>query len=128
MIVVDCSALVAFFAAPDHNPNILSHIATAEAIAAPDFVALEFINALRRQERVNRLGHKAGLALADFQVMRIERYDRQDFVAAIWKLRHNFSAYDAAYVALAERLPAPFLSADGRLKRAVAEHTKIKLL
>ncbi len=41
-------------------------------------------------------------------------------LAGQWELRHNFSAYDAAYVVLAKQLRAPLLTTDGRLGRAAA--------
>jgi predicted nucleic acid-binding protein len=42
----------------------------------------------------------------------------------VWQLRHNFSAYDAAYVGLAEKLRAPLITRDGRLANAPG-HTAI---
>jgi predicted nucleic acid-binding protein len=36
----------------------------------------------------------------------------------VWELRANLTAYDAAYVALAEALEAPLLTRDARLARA----------
>ena len=43
-------------------------------------------------------------------------------------LRANFTAYDATYVALAERLEASFVTADGRLARAIAAHLDVPIL
>ena len=40
---------------------------------------------------------------------------------AQWKLRHNVSAYDAAYVVLARRFDVPLLTTDGRLARAAGD-------
>ncbi|MEO7374697.1 MAG: type II toxin-antitoxin system VapC family toxin [Terrimesophilobacter sp.] len=37
---------------------------------------------------------------------------------AVWRHGHNLSSYDAAYVALAERLGAPLITGDARLARA----------
>jgi predicted nucleic acid-binding protein len=45
----------------------------------------------------------------------------------VWSLRHNFSAYDATYVALAETLDAELLTADRRLHRATTTHTTCRV-
>jgi predicted nucleic acid-binding protein len=44
------------------------------------------------------------------------------------ELAENFTAYDAAYVSLAERLRAGFLTTDDRLARAVRAHTSVAVL
>lgn len=59
------------------------------------------------------------------------------FVGARWiqlrgrggaaSLFENFSAYDATYVALAERLDASLVTADRKLSRAVTRHTVVRL-
>jgi predicted nucleic acid-binding protein len=36
----------------------------------------------------------------------------------VWELRANLTAYDAAYVALAEALGAPLITSDAHLGRA----------
>jgi predicted nucleic acid-binding protein len=49
-------------------------------------------------------------------------------MSRIWELRDNHTPYDAAYVALAEALEAPLLTADRRLARAPGTATEIQLL
>jgi predicted nucleic acid-binding protein len=46
----------------------------------------------------------------------------------MWEMRHNVTAYDAAYIALAEALPAPLLTRDARLASAVGHQARIELL
>lgn len=48
----------------------------------------------------------------------VERLGVQGLLPRVWELRGNMSAYDATYVALAEALEAPLVTADGRLARA----------
>jgi predicted nucleic acid-binding protein len=45
-----------------------------------------------------------------------------------WELRHTVTVYDAAYVALAEALAIPLLTADARLSRAAGLRCEIKLV
>jgi predicted nucleic acid-binding protein len=46
----------------------------------------------------------------------------------IWELRECVTAYDAAYVTLAEALDAPLLTCDGEFARSHGHRTKIELI
>ena len=50
------------------------------------------------------------------------------FLARIWALRHNLTAYDAAYVALAETLNVPLVTCDTRLAASVGHRATIALV
>ena len=57
----------------------------------------------------------------------IERLNHHPFLERIFEMRDNFSAYNAAYVAVAEAFEAPLYTTDERLARAVREHTGVEV-
>ena len=74
---------------------------------------------LRRALRQGALTEAgAADALEDFKKLHLTRYPHAPFRDRIWDLRANVTAYDAAYLALAEVLNAPLVTTDGRLSRA----------
>lgn len=85
-------------------------------IHAPHLIDLEIAQVLRRYVRSSQLKPERGSqALQDLQDFPLNRYSHEPFIARIWELRHNVTAYDAAYLALAEALPAPLVTRDTRL-------------
>jgi predicted nucleic acid-binding protein len=54
----------------------------------------------------------------DFAELAITRYGHEPLADRIWALRETLSAYDAAFLALAEALEAPLITCDARLSRA----------
>jgi predicted nucleic acid-binding protein len=46
----------------------------------------------------------------------------------MWSLRHNITAYDAAYVALAESLDVPLLTRDRRLAKSSGHAARIEYI
>ena len=48
----------------------------------------------------------------------LNRYTHELLLPLMWRLRHNATAYDAAYLALAATLDAPLLTLDASLARA----------
>jgi predicted nucleic acid-binding protein len=70
---------------------------------------------------------RAGEALDDMASLRLRRYPHTWLLPRMWQLRANMSAFDAAYVALAEALDAALVTADGALARAPGHAAKIEL-
>lgn len=100
-------------------------LAGGESLCAPGLLRLEALQVLR--SLANRIGQPA----ADRMVERlldldIVYYAEDILVQRVWKLRHNFTAYDAAYVALAELLDAPLLTRDQPLSRASGHQARIE--
>lgn len=90
---------------------------------APALCDLELVSGLRRGVLSGRLpSTRARRALALYLVLPVRRHDHRRLLPRVWELRANFTAYDAAYVALAEQLRAALLTTDDGLARAVRRH------
>lgn len=66
--------------------------------------------------------------LARYLTLPVELHDHRPLLGRILELRNRLTAYDAAYVALAELLGAPLMTADGPLARAARAHTAVQVL
>jgi predicted nucleic acid-binding protein len=67
-------------------------------------------------------------ALDTWRRLGVARYPTVSLLHRVWELRQNLSAYDAGYVALAEHLGCPLLTADSRLGRAPGVRCTITLV
>jgi predicted nucleic acid-binding protein len=66
-------------------------------------------------------------AVRDLLDLRVTRYPHLVLLPRIWQLRHNFSAYDAAYVVLAEKLRATLVTRDVRLASVTGHVALVEL-
>lgn len=89
----------------------------------PFLCDIEFLNVANRLVRAKALTvATAAAGCADYADLPLTRHGHLPLLGRILELRDNFSAYDAAYVALTEMLDLPFLTGDARLVRAVRRH------
>lgn len=123
MIVVDAGAvleLVMWRGYGEPVADVLEH--HADDVLAPELLDLEVAHALRRMAWTEALSAKRlAAAAAVLPELPIERVGHRPLLARVWDLRHVCSAYDAAYVALAECFGADgrLLTTDRRLARTV---------
>lgn len=95
---------------------------------APHLIDVEILHALRRLVAGSSLSEdRATDALRDFGDLLVIRYPHQPLAGRIWELRHNLTAYDAAFVGLAEALGAPLITCDSRLAGAPGHRARIEL-
>lgn len=93
-------------------------MAAGETLHAPHLLDLEVAQVLQRYAAAGALTQDRGSqALEDFADLPLDRYPHHRFLDRIWELRHNLTAYDAAYVALAEALAAPLVTRDAALAK-----------
>lgn len=116
MIVVDASIVVTALA--DDGPDG-EHVRTrlaGERLTAPHLIDVEVLSAWRRLAAAGNLDERrAAFARADLRAMPIDRVRHGPLLERCWELRASLTAYDAAYVALAELIDAPLLTADAKL-------------
>ena len=129
MIVLDASAVVDWLLQTSAGQSVEKRIYSRnETLYAPHLLDLEAMQVLRRLalQGVVSAG-RADEALRDLLDLRVTRYPHLLLLPRIWQLRHNFSAYDAAYIVLAEKLGAALLTRDARLASASGHAAAIEL-
>ncbi|HEX3611391.1 MAG TPA: type II toxin-antitoxin system VapC family toxin [Sporichthyaceae bacterium] len=101
-----------------------------EDLAVPHLVDSEVTNVLRGLVRRGDLtDEQAGAALSGFAALTLTRFPAEALRPRMWELRHNLSAYDATYVALAESIAASsWLTTDARLGRAPGIRCAVEVL
>lgn len=129
MIVLDASAAIDLLIQSSAGRLIEKRIySLPESMHAPHLLDLEVTQVLRRMAREGTISEpRADAAIQDLAKLRIVRYPHFVFLERIWQLRHNLSAYDAAYVAISERLGAPLITRDSRLASAPGHSAQIEL-
>lgn len=100
----------------------------AETVHAPHLIDVEVAHVLRRYASLGALSDlRCEQALSHWRELDVERHSHDLFLDRIWQLRHNVSAYDAAYVALTEALSTVLVTGDGRLARVPGLAIRIEL-
>ncbi len=126
--MVDASAVVA--ALVDGGPDGVWARAglRGEHLVAPSHLYVEASTVLRRAVLAGRLGPDAGaLAHRDLVDLSVTAFPFEPLADRVWELHPNVTAYDAAYVALAEGLDAPLVTLDRRLAVAPGPRCSFRL-
>jgi predicted nucleic acid-binding protein len=98
-------------------------------LAAPDLVDVETTAVLRKRWLAGSVSdQRFAVAIEDLEDLDLDRYPTLPLMRRAYELRANLTAYDAAYVALAELLGCGLLTADGRLAKAPGPRCVIRLL
>lgn len=130
MIVIDASVLAN--AVADDGPDgqrVRSELRAAGELAAPDLIDVETTAVLRKRWIAGTISEERfALAIEDLGDLSIDRYPTLPLMRRACELRANVTAYDAAYVALAELLDCELLTGDRRLANASGPRCKIRLL
>ena len=119
MIVVDSSAAVEWLLGLPLAGAVADRIVSADSLHAPALLDIEVAHVLQRYaaagEMSDQAAERALEALADLDMV---RHTHELLLPLVWTLRHNLTAYDAAFVALAAALEAPLVTLDTRIAQA----------
>lgn len=129
MIVLDASAAVELLLNTPAAPGIaMRAFAAGETLHAPYLIDLEVAQVLRRWVAAGQLGRgRADEALEDLADLPLARYPHLMLLPRIWSLRANATAYDAAYLALAEGLGATLLTRDAALASVPGHRARVEV-
>jgi predicted nucleic acid-binding protein len=101
----------------------------SETVAAPHLLDVEVLQVLRRFSLAGDIDSERGRqAIEDLNDLPITRYPHDPLLLRIWELRNNVTAYDAAYIALAEALGATLLTRDEKLAASPGHGAAIELV
>jgi predicted nucleic acid-binding protein len=129
MIVLDASVVVELLLGTQAAGAIAAHIQGDTPWHAPAVLDLEVAHTIRRLCTIRQTSDARGArAIGDLGDLPVRRYPHTPLLDRIWQLRANLTAYDAAYIALAEALRAPLVTRDRRLAKTRGHRARIDLL
>ena len=130
MIVVDASALLEALLRTPAAAAVEERLCdVGDTLHAPHLIDIEVAQVLRCYAAAGQIEPgRCRDALDDLSDFPLYRYPHDVVLGRVWELRHNLTAYDAVYVALAEALDAPLLTRDRRLATAAGHHARIDLV
>lgn len=130
MIVLDASAALELLLRGPAAAALEARVfAGGETLHAPHLIDLEIAQVLRRHALSGQMTAAAGgEALEVWRAFSVRRWAHEPLSGRIWALRETLTAYDAAYVALAEALEAPLVTTDAKLARTPGHSAQVVVL
>jgi predicted nucleic acid-binding protein len=129
VIVVDASVLAPVVADEGDDGRRFRERLRDETVIGPDLLRVEVVSVLRRHAANGSLtAEQADVAVDDLLAFPILVFPTAPLLDRAWQLRHNISVYDSCYVALAEAVEHPLLTADRRLAAAPRVRCAIEVL
>ena len=130
MIVLDASVVLDVVTAVAKGHEIAARIEqTDDEFIAPHVIDLEILQALRRQLRLELIDKaRAAAAVTLLRDLPLARMSHEPLIARIWELRNNLTAYDAAYLALAELMNAPVWTRDNKFAGAPGHRAQVVVI
>jgi len=130
LLVLDASAAITILlnTGPSSDVIRLRIEDPDQSLHVPHLFEVEVLHVLRRLNLNGAVSsERAEIALQRLRDMTLSRYPHTTLLPRIWELRNNVTAYDAAYIALAETLAAPLITTDAKLARASGIRAEVEL-
>jgi predicted nucleic acid-binding protein len=119
VLVVDASVLAPVVADAGGDGQRFRKRLGGETVVGPDLLRVEVASVLRRHAgHGNLTAQQADAAIDDLLAFPITVYPTAPLLLRVWELRPNVTAHGGCYVALAEVLGVPLVTADRRLANA----------
>jgi predicted nucleic acid-binding protein len=129
VIVVDASVLSNALGDDGDDGGAARSRLASDDLAAPDLIDVETVAVLRKRWLAGDLtDHRFNAAIGYLEDLQLERYPTLGLMRRAFELRANVTAYDAAYVALAEHLRCCLLTADEHLAKAPSVRCPIEIM
>ena len=129
VIVVDASVLAVALGDDGSDGSVARTSLADETLVAPELIDLEVLSVLRRQVKATGMTvARAERALSSLADLPMRRASHRPLLRRCWELRQTVTAYDAAYIALAEAFGISLVTADARLSRAPGVRCQVTLL
>ncbi len=130
MIVVDASAVLELLLRTEKGVEVQKRVLdSGESLHAPHLIDIEVTQTLRRLVILKEITAARGKqALEDHLALNIKRAAHKDLLERVWSWRDSITAYDAAYVVLAEILDSPLITCDAKLARSHGHKARIELI
>lgn len=129
MLVVDASVMVPAIADTGSDGDAARARFRGEALACPDILRVEVMSVLRRHALAAALtAAQADAAIEDLLDLPLSVFPTGPLLRRTWALRNNITAYDGCYIALAEALECPLLTADARLANSPGTRCPIEAI
>ena len=129
MTVLDTSGVVDFLVGDQAAAEVAEMFQNEGTLAVPDLLVFEVAAVFRRQvQRQAMNSDRAKSAVEDLGDLPLEIFPALSLRTRVWELRDNFTAADAFFVALAERLDEPLATKDRHLANAARAKTRIQII
>jgi len=130
LIVIDASAVLELLLRTDKGIKVQERaLVSTESLHAPHLIDIEVTQTQRRLVHLKEISAARGKqALEDHVALNIKRAEHREFLDRVWAVRDSVTAYDAAYVVLAEVLDAPLITCDAKLARSHGHGAQVELL
>jgi predicted nucleic acid-binding protein len=130
VIVLDASAVIEMLLQTPTGGQVEARVGSRrESLHAPHLIDLEVTQVFRYLVAAGVITPARGReALQDLRDISLVRYPHDILLDRIWQLRDNLTAYDAAYVALAEALDAPLLTCDRKLASSGRHRARVEII